>query len=117
VGPAVAYVISDTFAYIYLGKKILDLSQIKISNLFYWKKISYLFISSIVLVPILYVGEFFNIYVILKILIFSTIYLTIYSVTIVNLKIEEVDIVYRKIINLFIYIKKRFISHLKLEAI
>jgi O-antigen/teichoic acid export membrane protein len=117
VGPAVAYVISDTFVYIYLGKKILDLSQIKISKLFYWKKISYLFISSTVLVPILYVGELFNINLILKIVIFSTIYLIIYSVTIVNLKIEEVDIVYKKIINLLIYIKKRCISHLKLEAI
>jgi O-antigen/teichoic acid export membrane protein len=117
VGPAIAYVISDTFVYIYLGKKIMTLSRQKISNLFYWKKIFYLFISSSALVPIMYIGELFDINIFLKMVLFSTIYLIAYSITIVWLRIEEVMIIYEKILNKFIYIKKWWISHLKAEAI
>jgi O-antigen/teichoic acid export membrane protein len=117
VGPAVAYVISDTFVYIYLGRKIINLSQLKFSDLFYWKKIGYLFVSSTLLVPIMYIGNFFDFNIVLKIIIFSTIYLISYTTVIVCLKIEEVMIIYKKIINTFIYIKKRCFGHLKAEAI
>jgi O-antigen/teichoic acid export membrane protein len=117
VGPAIAYVVSDTFVYIYLGKKIITLSGQKLSNLFYWKKIIYLLFSSILLVPVMYIGEFFEINIFVKLIIFSSIYLILYTITVISLNIEEVMIVYKKIINKFIYIKKRCISHLKAEAV
>ncbi|WP_462323585.1 oligosaccharide flippase family protein [Desulfoplanes sp.] len=97
VGPAIAYIVSDSFVYIYLGKKILNIYQIKISEIFYWKKISCVILASFLLTPVLFSGELFEINELIKIILFSCLYFLAYFIVLINIDIEEFQYIYRKV--------------------
>ncbi|GAU07365.1 oligosaccharide flippase family protein [Desulfoplanes formicivorans] len=104
-GPAIAYIVSDTFIYLFFGLKILSVYQIKLYEIFYWKKIFKLSIVNIMVFPVLLVGEFVEINYIAKPIIFSSLFFIIYFAVISRSNIEEVCLVFNKL-----YSKIKFYS-------
>ena len=117
IGPAIAYIISDSFVYLYLGIKVLKIYQIKLVDLFYWKKIFYIFLSSFLLVPLLFIGECFKINDFIKIPIFSILYFIFYFLILINIDIEEFQVVYKKILIKTLNFRCKVKIFLKMEAV
>ncbi len=99
IGPAIAYVITEFTLNIFLATKILSTYNINLSELFLWKKIGLILMIGTFGLPILFIGGFLNIAPILSAVIFSTLYLTFYLLIVRRLKIEEIDMLMRKLLN------------------
>jgi O-antigen/teichoic acid export membrane protein len=96
-GPAIAYLVSDSFIYLYFGIIILNIYNIRLKKMFYWDKILKITIINILLIPVLLCGELVKINYIAKPIIFSSIFFLLYFFIISRSKIEEVDLIVNKL--------------------
>ena len=98
LGPALAYVLSEIVLAFYYGKNILKIYNIKIKDLFHWRKVFIILGIGISSCPILFIGRFVPINPILSAIIFSIIYLAIYVLVLRIFNFEEVDLILGKIL-------------------
>ena len=98
LGPALAYVLSEIALAFYYGNRILNIYNIEIKDLFYWRKVFIILGTGILVCPILFIGRFIPINSILSAIIFSILYLTIYVLVLRIFNFEEVDLILGKIL-------------------
>ena len=92
LGPAIAFVIMETIFLFYFGSIILRLYNIKIKDLFYWRKVFTISIIGLICTPILYAGNLFGFNELLTAIVFGTIYIVIYLIIVSRFHFEETDL-------------------------
>lgn len=90
VGPAVAFVVSDIAQIICLAGLILRFYGIGVRDLLMWRPIALIVGAALIGLPVLFLGDTVPMNDILRAASFSTLYLSIYCVTVYYLKIDEV---------------------------
>ncbi len=97
LGPAIAYVVSEIVLAFYYANRILKTYQIKVRDLFFWRKVFIILGIGLVLSPILIIGKFLPINPILTAILFSFAYLIFYLLLVRMYNLEEVNLIMGKI--------------------
>ncbi len=97
LGPAIAFVLMETIFVFYFGAVVLRIYDIKIKELFYWRKIFTIILSGLICVPILFVGDLLKLNEILSAILFGGIYIILYLIIMNNFHFEETDILMAKV--------------------
>ncbi|HSP88809.1 MAG TPA: oligosaccharide flippase family protein [Ignavibacteriaceae bacterium] len=98
VGPAIAYVFTEFTLNLFLATKILSTYNIKLPELFFWKKMGQVLAIGTIGVPILLLGNFFRLEPITAAILFSFFYLAFYLLVIRKLGINEIDMFMKKLL-------------------
>ena len=98
LGPAIAFVFMETIFLFYFGSIILKIYNIKLKDLFYWRKIFTILFAGLVGTPILYAGDILGFNEILTAILFGSIYIVIYLIIIYYFHFEETDLFIGKIL-------------------
>jgi O-antigen/teichoic acid export membrane protein len=99
LGPAVAFIFMELIFTFYFGFLILIFYNIKISELFYWRKIFVMISAGLVCIPILFLGDLLNLNELLTAVFFGTMYIVVYLITISFFHFEETDLLLSRILN------------------
>ena len=98
LGPAIAYVLSEIALAFYYAAIILKIYKIKVKDLFFWRKVFIILATGILLTPLLIGGRFLPINPLITAILFSTLYLIIYTLIIRSFDFEEVNLILKKIL-------------------
>jgi len=93
LGPALAFVLADIAQALYLATLVLRVYKIRIKDLQMWEKVFKIAGVALICLPVLYLGQLFNINEIFRALVFSTCYLTIYAFSLFFLRFEEINVI------------------------
>ena len=98
LGPAIAFVFMETIFLFYFGSIILRIYNIKIKDLFYWRKIFTILLVGLICTPVLYLGDIFKFNEIFTAVLFSSIYIVVYLIIINNFHFEETDLLLGRVL-------------------
>jgi len=98
IGPAIAYVITEFTLNLFLATKILSTYNIKLPELFFWKKIGLVLAIGTAGVQILLLNYLISFNELLSAIIFSFVYLVFYLLVIRKLRIDEIDMFMKKLL-------------------
>jgi O-antigen/teichoic acid export membrane protein len=101
LGPAIAYVVSEVVLSFYFANRILKIYEIKIRDLFFWKKVSIILGIGLGLTPILVIGKFLPITPIIGAVILTTTYLILYLIILRFYNLDEVNLIMGKVFKKF----------------
>ena len=101
LGPAIAFVIMEAIFLFYFGSIILRLYNIKIKDLFYWRKVFTIIFIGLMCTPILYAGNLFGFNELLTAIVFGTIYIVVYLIIISRFHFEETDLLLLRVFKKF----------------
>jgi O-antigen/teichoic acid export membrane protein len=94
--PAIAVILGETVVVWYLGRKILQLYDVKLSGLFMWRKIFAVVGVCAAVSPLLFAGELFAMNSVVRAVLSSCVYLGAYVLIVRRFKIEEIDLILAK---------------------
>lgn len=97
LGPAIAFVFMEFIFTFYFGSLILKFYNIKLKELFYWRKIFTILFAGLISMPVLYAGNLLKLNEVISAIIFSTIYMTAYFVIISFFHFDETDLLLAKV--------------------
>jgi O-antigen/teichoic acid export membrane protein len=97
LGPAIAFVCMELIFTFYFGSLILKFYNIKLSDLFYWRKIFLILFAGMISMPILFAGNLLKLNEVISAIIFSTIYMITYFVIVSFFHFDETDLLLSKV--------------------
>jgi len=96
IGAAIAFVASDVALGCYVTNRTLKVYEIRLPDLFYWRRMGLVVLLGIVCVPVLLLGDLLRIPSLVRALLTGTVYLVVYVACMSRCRIEEVDILLGK---------------------
>lgn len=95
--PAFAYILGETAAALYIARMILVLYRLGPRRLFLWSKILRIVLASLAAAPALFAGRLLELPAVAEAIVFSAAYLAIYFLIVRAFRIEEVEILVKKV--------------------
>jgi O-antigen/teichoic acid export membrane protein len=101
LGPAIAFVFMEILFIIYFGSIILRIYEIKIKELFHWRKVFIIISAGLICTPILYIGDLLKLDAVLSLFLFSAIYTIVYLIIVSFFHFEETDLFIARVLRKF----------------
>ena len=101
VGPALAFVIANVVAAIYLGRQVMRFSELSLRELFPWNQIGMILVGCILGLPILWVGEYVEVNDVVRAIVFSGLYGLFYLIFVGYTGVGEVSVLRQRLLKGF----------------
>jgi O-antigen/teichoic acid export membrane protein len=98
LGPAIAFLFMEIIATIYFAVLIIKLYNIKLNELFFWKKVFAIIFVGLISTPIFFIGNLLNLNEIISLFLFGTIYVIAYLFILSKFHYEETDLLLAKML-------------------
>jgi O-antigen/teichoic acid export membrane protein len=101
IGPAIAFVVSDVILALYLGRCVIRAYDVSFSDFLLWRKVGKIALASVVCVPLMIALDYVDLQPVVRAIVGSLLYCVVFFLLVRRGKIEEVDLLTQKVVNVF----------------